>query len=49
LVKLFYTAMLKNNLPPSAALRSAQIEMSKHKLWQSPYYWAGFILQGEPN
>jgi CHAT domain-containing protein/tetratricopeptide (TPR) repeat protein len=49
LVKLFYTAMLKHNLPPSAALRSAQLEMSKHKLWQSPYYWAGFILQGEPN
>ena len=49
LVKLFYTAMLKHDLPPSAALRSAQIEMSKHKLWQSPYYWASFVLQGEPN
>src|SRR4030095_12240949 len=49
MVKLFYRGLLKSKLPPAAALRAAQFEMSKHKLWNSPYYVAGFILQGEPN
>jgi CHAT domain-containing protein len=34
-------------LPPAAALRAAQIEMLKNRKWQSPYFWAGFTLQGE--
>jgi CHAT domain-containing protein len=33
--------------PASAALRTAQLEMQKNLRWQSPYYWAGFTLQGE--
>ncbi len=49
MVKLFYRAMLKQKLQPAAALQAAQLEISKHKLWSSPYYWAGFVLQGEPN
>jgi len=49
MVKLFYEAMLKQKRRPSAALQLAQLRMSKHQLWNSPYYWAGFILQGEPN
>jgi CHAT domain-containing protein len=49
MVKLFYRGLLKSKLSPAAALRAAQFEMSKHKLWNSPYYWAGFVLQGEPN
>jgi len=28
-------------------LRAAQIEMSKNPRWSSPYYWAGFVIQGE--
>jgi CHAT domain-containing protein len=47
LMKQFYKGMLKEGLRPAAALRTAQIEMSKQKLWASPYYWAGFVLQGE--
>jgi len=47
LMKHFYHGMLKENLRPAAALRSAQIEMSKIPRWSSPYYWAGFIIQGE--
>jgi CHAT domain-containing protein len=39
--------MLKENLRPAAALRAAQIEMAKQKRWAAPYYWAGFVLQGE--
>jgi CHAT domain-containing protein len=49
MVKLFYRAMLKQRLRPAAALQAAQIEISKHKLWSSPYYWAAFVLQGEPD
>jgi CHAT domain-containing protein len=47
LMKRFYHGMLKGNLRPAAALRAAQIEMSKSSRWSSPYYWAGFVIQGE--
>jgi CHAT domain-containing protein/Tfp pilus assembly protein PilF len=45
----FYKQMFMNKLKPAAALRMAQINLSKKKRWQSPYYWAGFFLQGEWN
>jgi CHAT domain-containing protein len=45
----FYKEMFTNKLKPAAALRAAQITMSKKKNRQSPYYWAGFFLQGEWN
>jgi CHAT domain-containing protein/Tfp pilus assembly protein PilF len=45
----FYSQMFTNKLKPAAALRAAQIKMSQQKRWQSPYYWAGFFLQGEWN
>jgi CHAT domain-containing protein len=47
LMRHFYHGMLKDNLRPAAALRAAQIEMSKSSRWSSPYYWAGFVIQGE--
>ena len=47
LMKRFYLGLLKENLRPAAALRAAQIEMSKCSRWSSPYYWAGFVIQGE--
>lgn len=46
LMKRFYRGMLKENLSPAKALRQAQREMLKTR-WRSPYYWAGFVLQGE--
>ena len=46
LMKLFYEGLFKKGLPPAAALRDAQLQMSQQKAWQSPYYWAGFIIQG---
>jgi len=45
----FYRQMFTNKLKPAAALRSAQLKISQEKRWQSPYYWAGFFLQGEWN
>jgi CHAT domain-containing protein len=46
LMKLFYEGMFQKGLTPVAALRQAQLAMSKQKPWQSPYYWAGFVIQG---
>jgi len=46
LMKLFYQGLFKKGLPPAAALRDAQLQMSQQKAWRSPYYWAGFIIQG---
>lgn len=47
LMTRFYREMLVNGLKPAAALRAAQLELSQIKQYQSPYYWAGFVLQGE--
>ncbi len=47
LMTRFYQKILKENQRPAAALRAAQVEMWKLKAWQSPYYWAAFVLQGE--
>ncbi|MEW6736924.1 MAG: tetratricopeptide repeat protein [Acidobacteriota bacterium] len=44
----FYDAMLHSQkLSPAAALRAAQIAMWKNSRWQSPYYWAAFVIIGE--
>ena len=43
----FYEGMLQNGMTPSAALRSAKLKMMRNKQWSAPYYWAGFVLQGE--
>ena len=46
LMRHFYDAMFTKGLTPAAALRDAQLKMSQDKRWNSPYYWAGFIIQG---
>jgi CHAT domain-containing protein len=49
LMKRFYTGLLgPEKLLPAAALRAAQVSMARDKRWSSPYFWAGFTLQGEP-
>jgi CHAT domain-containing protein len=47
LMQEFYTQMFTNRLKPAAALRAAQRKLSHQSQWRSPYYWAGFVLQGE--
>jgi len=48
LMKKLYGAMLGDKpQSPAAALREAQIAMWKTKGWESPYYWAAFVLQGD--
>ena len=48
LMARLYRAMLKEHRQPAAALRAAQVEILNERLWQAPYYWAAFVLQGEP-
>ena len=48
LMKEFYGGMFgSRHLPPAAALRAAQQTISRQKQWAAPYYWAGFVLQGD--
>lgn len=47
LMHRFYAAMIRDGLTPAAALRTAQLSMSKHPRWRAPYFWAGFALQGD--
>jgi CHAT domain-containing protein/Tfp pilus assembly protein PilF len=47
LMARFYRSLLKDGRSPSAALREAQVSLWKELRWRAPYYWAGFILQGE--
>jgi CHAT domain-containing protein len=45
----FYRGLLGPKRPSTAAaLRAAQIAIWREGRWQAPYYWAGFVLQGEP-
>ncbi|PSB21146.1 hypothetical protein C7B65_04185 [Phormidesmis priestleyi ULC007] len=47
LMKRFYNGIFTQKLTPAAALRDAQRSLSQDPQWQAPYYWAGFILQGD--
>ena len=47
LMRLFYRGMLRDQLVPAAALRAAQTAVRREPGWDSPYYWAGFVLQGD--
>jgi CHAT domain-containing protein/Tfp pilus assembly protein PilF len=44
----FYAEMLKQNRSPAAALREAQLAMWRQDRWRAPFYWAAFVVQGEP-
>jgi hypothetical protein len=47
LMKHFYGAMFQQQKPPAAALQQAQNVLARSKRWAHPFYWAGFVLQGE--
>ena len=48
LMKRFYTYMLSEGKPASVALRQAQLDMIKSGgETEAPFFWAGFVLQGE--
>ena len=47
LMKAFYSGLLNERLPAGAALRNAQLLMSRRRPFRDPFYWAAFQLQGE--
>ena len=44
---LIASGLLSGNLAPASALRRAQLELAKDPRYRDPYYWAGFVFQGE--
>jgi len=47
LMKSFYRHLFWDKMTPAAALRAAQVSMRAQRRWRAPYFWAGFVLQGE--
>ncbi|HKV11643.1 MAG TPA: CHAT domain-containing protein, partial [Thermoanaerobaculia bacterium] len=47
LMTLFYRAMWEEGLSPAAALYRAQNRLRGERRWRDPYFWAGFILEGD--
>ena len=47
LMSRFYRGLLVEHRSPAAALRQAQLAIRDDKRWRSPYYWSGFVLQGD--
>jgi CHAT domain-containing protein/tetratricopeptide (TPR) repeat protein len=47
LMKKFYEGLFQRGESPAQALRKAQLWMQGQRQWKQPYYWAGFVLQGE--
>jgi CHAT domain-containing protein len=47
LMTRFYQAMLRDGRTPSAALREAQLRTLRDPASSAPFYWAGFVLNGD--
>jgi len=47
LMTRFYRHMLTGGERPAAALRAAQRELAADPRWSAPYFWAGFVIQGD--
>ncbi|MCC6540127.1 MAG: CHAT domain-containing protein, partial [Bryobacterales bacterium] len=47
LMRHFYTALLRDARPAADALHHAQRQLAASPRWSHPFYWAGFVLQGE--
>lgn len=42
-----YRAIFDAGQRPAEALRTAQLALRRERRWRDPYYWAGFVLQGD--
>jgi CHAT domain-containing protein len=48
LMVAFYRGMLgPRHLAPAAALRQAQLALWRDPRWRAPFFWSGFLLQGD--
>jgi CHAT domain-containing protein len=43
-----YTGIFRDKLAPAAALRRAQLSLRADPALNSPFFWAAFVLHGEP-
>ena len=43
----FYESLLQQKMSTGAALRAAKLKTITETQWGQPFYWAGFVLQGE--
>jgi CHAT domain-containing protein len=43
----FYTRYLHDHLSAPSALRAAQLALVSGGAYRAPWYWAGFILEGD--
>ena len=46
MMESFYNHMIKENIPPLAALQKAKRDMIRSREFNSPYFWAAFNLYG---
>ena len=46
-MQAFYQALLIEHTSVAGALRFAQQHLASDSRWANPYYWAGFVLQGD--
>jgi CHAT domain-containing protein len=47
LMERFYRGLLVEGLPPAEALRQAQLALWRDPRWSDPFYWAGFVIEGD--
>jgi CHAT domain-containing protein/Flp pilus assembly protein TadD len=47
LMDRFYHELLVHGRPPAEALRLAQLSVRSVPRWRAPYYWGGFVIQGD--
>jgi CHAT domain-containing protein/tetratricopeptide (TPR) repeat protein len=48
LMEAFYEGLLVKKQPAAVALRAAQRTVAATERYRAPYYWAGFVLVGDP-
>ncbi|HEY6986137.1 MAG TPA: CHAT domain-containing protein [Rhodanobacteraceae bacterium] len=46
-MRAFYRALLQQGRRPQDALVDAEHEMQREARWRAPYYWSGYVLQGD--
>lgn len=43
----FYNGLINLDQRPTMALRFAKLQLAQDQRWRNPYYWAGFVFQGD--
>lgn len=46
-MRAFYGALLGQHMRPQQALVEAQRAMRANPRWQAPYYWSGYVVEGD--